>query len=394
MSAYGETCCLAKGFRAVYRQNIDRFYQARCEYLIPNWQEHISACCARYQVQSTPEFNDTENEKLSNTLHENPFDIEKVKKHQLHLTLGFHRLSYLLRMKTNFLHHRRQYTDGNHLPFHKQIKLEVAYQEFEEAFYKKQGKTIPVRTLKITINGSIEVLANAFKAMMVHPGYNGAPFLQVNQKEAMTFLWDHTVKNNGEPIDESILRSIFVDEEMTTTTKAFKSPLSHIQSNQYYEYDIDSLVNTLQSISDIDFRLLFLMRVKTNYLQHRPTNDQERSFEIRINREIAHQKKLRKLQLRKSALIPIEEPRIRINGQINIFIQVFYELLMEFKGTNGLPYLSVSKKKLVRFICKYFVDKNGGNLSPNTLYILLKPTSGWKRCPEHKRIHLDTFKDK
>ena len=72
--------------------------------------------------------------------------------------------------------------------------------------------------LVFRINGSIKLLALAFKSMIDHPGVNGQSFLLMTPEEDIDFLSDYTVKLNKEAIDKSILYRIFLNRNTISFT--------------------------------------------------------------------------------------------------------------------------------------------------------------------------------
>jgi hypothetical protein len=79
--------------------------------------------------------------------------------------------------------------------------------------------------------------------------------------------------------------------------------------------------------------------------------------------------------------------KIRINGKINILVDIFYRLLYEFKP-EGKPYIDATPSEVAHFICNNFVDRNGKNLSISTIKTMLTPNKADKRPSCDKRFCL------
>ena len=242
-------------------------------HLLPYWYQHIVGFLIQYQMKSftstsIPRTNESNSIQVNASL-KNPFDIEKVKQYLPYLKRGIERVEYLTRMEMTYLHYQDQYAPIDGVPFNKQIRLELKYQDYEETFFQEQQEIAKKEndTLKFRINGSIKLLALAFKSMIYHPGDGGQPFLIITPEEAIDFLSDYTEKTNKEEIDTSILYQIFLNRTSSYTTPR-KKPLSHISQEQYYVFDIYQIVKILATIRSTAYRILFLKRIRTNFLQY------------------------------------------------------------------------------------------------------------------------------
>lgn len=81
-------------------------------------------------------------------------------------------------------------------------------------------------------------------------------------------------------------------------------------------------------------------------------------------------------------------PKLRFNGNVNQLVDVFYQLQREL-FVNGKPYLDGNTNDLVNLIVNVFVDKDGNEISPQTVETILKPSRGDKRPKPHKRLDID-----
>lgn len=373
-------------------ENVDWFVLKGVEHLLPYWYQHIIGFLIQHQRKfiTSTKTDQTKKSKLihAKTFLESPFDIEKVKRYQRYLKPGIDRVEYLTRMEMNYLHHQHQYARIDRVPFNEQVRLELKHQDYEECFFQEQQEIArnEKTTLKFQINGSIKLLAIAFKSMIDHSGVNGQPFLMMTPEEAIDFLSDYTVKLNKDAIDKSILYRVFLNRNTVSFTTPRKNPLSHISQGQYYDFDINQIVKILSTIRSTDYRMLFLKRVRTNFLQHRLTKKTDFSFEKRINGEIAYQKRMDRLREKKYKVRSDGILQFHINGQLNVFMDVFYELKTEIGEDKKQSYLTNNKKELSRLLSIYFYDKNGMMLNPSSLYSYFKPSHVLKRCPPKKKI--------
>jgi len=378
-------------------RNMEWFVAKGMGDLLPYWYQEIIVFLIQHQrgsVMPTKKSDGTNSDLgLENGLFENPFDIKKVKRYQYYLNTGIYRIEYLMRMEMNYLHNQDKYLSTDGTPFNEQIRLEISYQDYEESFFKEQEEKNKKEkfAIKFQVNGSIQLLALAFKKMIEHPGIGGEPFLKMTPNEAVHFLLNHTEqveKQHKEEVDEkemdrALLYEIFLNEVIIPQ----KKPLSLITPAQYYEFDIEQVIKTLSTIRSIDYKMLFLMRVRTNFLQDRSIKKTDFSFEKRIDEEIDYQERMHLLREKKYEATPDKIKQFHINGQLNVFMDVFYELKNEIGADEKRFYLTNSKKDLARLLSKYFYDKNCFMLKPVSLYSYFKPSHVLKRCPIKKRIH-------
>lgn len=70
--------------------------------------------------------------------------------------------------------------------------------------------------------------------------------------------------------------------------------------------------------------------------------------------------------------------KIKINGQINVFVDVFLQMLEEVE-VDGKPFIETSYETLETIILNNFIDKNGKDLSRATIHTFLKPYRTDKR---------------
>jgi hypothetical protein len=78
---------------------------------------------------------------------------------------------------------------------------------------------------------------------------------------------------------------------------------------------------------------------------------------------------------------------IQINGNLNVFVDVFYQLLHEYKPM-GKPYLSCSAMAIVNLVVQNFLNNEGENIPESTVLTILSPGKADKRPNNDKRINL------
>jgi hypothetical protein len=152
-------------------------------------------------------------------------------------------------------------------------------------------------------------------------------------------------------------------------------------------------------------KVSYLMEAKTDYLQNKPkTIDvNETPFDEKIDLElelINTQQKLGKKQeesninnesksplstLKKS---PISKNKFKINTNLNQFVDIFFQLMHE-KKVDGKPYLEASPNELADMITTWFKDKEGKEISIETIKTILKPSRIEKRPKGNVRVNFD-----
>jgi hypothetical protein len=80
--------------------------------------------------------------------------------------------------------------------------------------------------------------------------------------------------------------------------------------------------------------------------------------------------------------------KLKINCNINQLVDVFYQLHREL-FTDGKPIIDGNINDIVAIIVNSFLDKDGRELSPETVKTMLAPSKTDKRPKPHKRIDID-----
>ncbi|MFT3903583.1 MAG: hypothetical protein QM727_10430 [Niabella sp.] len=80
--------------------------------------------------------------------------------------------------------------------------------------------------------------------------------------------------------------------------------------------------------------------------------------------------------------------KLKINCNINQLVDIFYQLHREL-FTDGKPIIDGNVNDFVAVIVNSFVDKDGRELSPETVKTMLTPSKSDKRPKPHKRIDID-----
>jgi hypothetical protein len=95
------------------------------------------------------------------------------------------------------------------------------------------------------------------------------------------------------------------------------------------------------------------------------------------------QEELKDIQIEKSNF-----NKLQFNGNVNQLVDLFYQLSREL-FVNGKPYLDGNVNDIAKMIAYSFIDKDGNNLSIDTIKTILTPSREEKRPNNAKRIDVD-----
>jgi len=169
-----------------------------------------------------------------------------------------------------------------------------------------------------------------------------------------------------------------------------------IESNKFTgsKYNFKAVKQKIQSYKTPEEKLSYLLEVKTEYLQYKPsvTNTNEVPFDLQCDLEINLLKSQRKLYksiaLSESRLKkPTLRSKFKINSNVNQFVDIFFQLMHE-KQVNGKPFLEASPNELAELIAESFQDKEGKEISVSTVKTILKPSRFEKRPKGKARLDL------
>lgn len=149
-----------------------------------------------------------------------------------------------------------------------------------------------------------------------------------------------------------------------------------------------------------------LMEAKTEYLQNKPkmVDVNEVQFDEKINLELELLKTQQKLsKQQQNAIIsssskiqsplstlkksPVTKTKFKINTNLNQFVDIFFQLIHE-KKVDGKPYLEASPNELADMIATWFKDKEGKQISIETIKTILKPSRFEKRPKGNAKLDI------
>lgn len=180
-----------------------------------------------------------------------------------------------------------------------------------------------------------------------------------------------------------------------------------IQDNKFSSasrFNFDKVKQKIKNYSTTEEKLFYLAEAKTEYLQNKPLQvpPGEVPFDEKVQLEIDLLKTQSKLskkrqqafadQKNKSPLSPLKKQsqspaKFQINSNLNVFVDIFFQLMHE-KKINGKPYLDASPNELCEMIAAYFKDKDGRDISIDTIKTILKPSRFEKRPKGNTRFDI------
>ena len=185
------------------------------------------------------------------------------------------------------------------------------------------------------------------------------------------------------------LQSSSVNEPVARTPKKFINAESEDRHFSFYE-----IKKQLDKINDDNQKILLLTKEMFEYQQANIEfiNQKTPFYDAQCAKEIENIYALQKIQ------VAIEEAqKLKLDNQIpsnkmqfngNQLVDIFYQLNREL-FVDGKPYIDGNTNDLIALITNSFVDKDGKEISPQTVKTILKPSKEEKRPNTHKRIDID-----
>ncbi|MBB1646416.1 hypothetical protein ACR777_14830 [Sphingobacterium spiritivorum] len=179
--------------------------------------------------------------------------------------------------------------------------------------------------------------------------------------------------------------------------KAAKLPMQYVNAECEARYfSFKETKNRLTELQDYTEKIMFLTKEKFDYEQASidfinpklPDYSDQCQKEIdqiqHINR-LTNEFSIAQMQKKKD-MLPFS--KLKINCNINQLVDIFYQLNRELY-TNGKPVIDGNVNDFVAILVNSFVDKNGKELSPQTIKTIFTPSKADKRPKSYKRIDID-----
>jgi hypothetical protein len=187
------------------------------------------------------------------------------------------------------------------------------------------------------------------------------------------------------------LQSSSVKEPVAKTPKKFINAESEDRHFSFYE--IKKQLVTCQSDEE---KILLLTKEMFEYQQASIEfiNQKTPMYDVQCAKEIEHIYALQKLKAaveqtkREQNQNQLPFKKMQINCNLNQFIDIHYQFTREL-FVDGKSMIDGSVNDLVAIIVNSYVDKDGKDISPETVKTILTPSRTEKRPKQHKRIDID-----
>ncbi|MGL2963366.1 hypothetical protein ACSVH2_06055 [Flavobacterium sp. RSB2_4_14] len=187
------------------------------------------------------------------------------------------------------------------------------------------------------------------------------------------------------------LQSSRVKEPVAKTPKKFINAESEDRHFSFYE-----LKKQLDNINDDNQKILLLTKEMFEYQQANIEfiNQKTPFYDAQCTKEIENIYALQKIQAaieqakNHNAGIQMPFKKMQINCNLNQFIDIHYQFLREL-FVDGKSILDGSVNDMVAIIVNSYLDKDGKDISPETVKTILTPSRTEKRPKPHKRIDID-----
>ena len=158
-------------------------------------------------------------------------------------------------------------------------------------------------------------------------------------------------------------------------------------------YEIKKQLNALDDVND---KILLLTKEKHEYKQANIEflNQKLPLFDKQCSKEIEQIYEMQSIKssidkLKPAATInPNNLTKLQFNCNVNQFVDIFYQLSREIL-VEGKPIIEGNINDMAAIIVNSFVDKDGKEISPQSVKTILQPSREDKRPNSHKRIDLN-----
>jgi hypothetical protein len=230
------------------------------------------------------------------------------------------------------------------------------------------------------------------------------PILWLNSLEKLVNLND--IQLEGKRLDSRYIKLIsqFDIKRHSLQTAIFddsKQKRSRRKLNGFSdekEYSFSAVQEQLEKYNILEEKISFLQDQITDYQQNPPVfvstiaKPFDSQCELEIVRLERQDKLMQQVLEKKAKMVPetISNPKIRINTNINVLVDVFFQL-MRNPAIGGKPVLDATISQVANLINQQFLDKEGNDISISTVSTILDPNKHEKRPKGTKRIQLDEF---
>ena len=187
------------------------------------------------------------------------------------------------------------------------------------------------------------------------------------------------------------LQSLSVKETKPNTPKRLINADSEDRYFSFYE-----VKNHVEKLNSFNEKILYLNEEIFEYKQADiiSINHKLQRYDEQCIQFIEKLQTLRKIRAEFDNEIPKEDKsqnsfiKLQFNGNLNQLVDIFYQLNREL-FVEGKSFLDGNTGDIANLIVNAFVDKEGNEISPESVKTILTPARTDKRPKPHKRIDID-----
>lgn len=187
------------------------------------------------------------------------------------------------------------------------------------------------------------------------------------------------------------LQSTSVKESKPNTPKRLINADSEERHFSFYE-----VKNHVEKLNTFNEKILYLNEEIFEYKQADiiSINSKLQKYDEQCFQFIEKLQTLRKIKADFENEIPEQNKnlnhfsKLQFNGNLNQLVDIFYQLNREL-FVEGRSFLDGNTGDIANLIVNAFVDKDGNEISPDTVKTILTPSRTDKRPKPHKRIDID-----
>lgn len=187
------------------------------------------------------------------------------------------------------------------------------------------------------------------------------------------------------------LQSTSIKESKSNTPKRL---INADSEDRYFSFfEVKEHVQKLESFND---KILFITEEIFDYKQADiiSINKKLQPFDEQCNQLIEKLHTVRKMKAdfekEKGDVVQTKNTftKLQFNGNLNQLVDIFYQLNREL-FVEGRSFLDGNTGDIANLIVNAFIDKDGNEISPDTVKTILTPSRTDKRPKPHKRIDID-----
>ena len=227
-----------------------------------------------------------------------------------------------------------------------------------------------------------EIWLNKFEKLLAN---NSEQFESIRNNSKFIKLYTLIEKKRTE------LQSSSVKEPVAKTPKRLINAESE---DRYFSFhEVKQHIETIESFGE---KIIYLADEVFEYKQADiiSINNKLQTYDAQCNHLMEKLQTMRKMRAelekeqKEQAANKNHFNKLKFNGNVNQLVDIFYQLNREL-FVDGKSYIDGSANDIISLIVNSFIDKDGNEISPQTIETILKPSRTDKRPKPHKRLDID-----